>query len=187
VQWWCAARGRAWTWSWQAYPGVWLFVIALGAAYWRAARGWGPTAGLRGRPGWFVAGLIGLWVALDWPIGALGAGYLASVHMLQFVLIGLVAPPLLLLGIPPGRPDLRHPASIRLVRMATQPLVALILFSVVIVVTHLPSVVDTLMASQLGSFAVDMAWLAAGIAFWWPVVLDRQSGPASGIRSRSAT
>ncbi len=181
MQWWCAARGTAWTWSWQAYPGVWLLVFALGAAYWRAARGWGPVGGCsRGRPGWFVAGLIGLWVALDWPIGALGAGYLASVHMLQFVLIGLVVPPLLLLGIPPGRPELRHRASRRLARLVTQPLVALILFNVVIVITHLPSVVDTLMASQLGSFAVDMAWLAGGIAFWWPVVLDRPERPGFG-------
>ncbi len=180
MQWWCAARGSAWTWSWQAYPGVWLLVFALGAAYWRAARGWGSTGGSRGHPGWFVAGLIGLWVALDWPIGALGAGYLASVHMLQFVLIGLVVPPLLLLGIPPGKPELRHRQSMRLARIATQPLVALILFNVVIVITHLPSVVDTLMASQLGSFSVDMAWLAAGITFWWPVVLDRPERPGFG-------
>ena len=29
MQWWCAAQGVPWTWRWQAYPGVWLFVLAL--------------------------------------------------------------------------------------------------------------------------------------------------------------
>ena len=31
--WWCSARDVAWTWSWQAYPGVWLLVAAVGSAY----------------------------------------------------------------------------------------------------------------------------------------------------------
>jgi cytochrome c oxidase assembly factor CtaG len=36
--------------------------------------------------------------------------------------------------------------------------------------THLPAIADPLMASQLGSFAIDMAWLGAGMLFWWPLV-----------------
>lgn len=195
MQWWCAARGSAWTWSWQAYPGVWLFVLVIGFAYWRsfgARRGPRPregpgaasaTAGSgvppRGWPGWFAAGLLCLWIALDWPIGALGAGYLAGVHMLQFVLIALVAPPLMMLGVPPGRPRLRA-GSGTLLRLATQPLIALALFNLVIIVTHLPSVVDSLMASQLGSFLIDLLWLAGGVLFWWPIILDSPARPSFG-------
>ena len=196
MQWWCAARGSAWTWSWQAYPGVWLFVLAIGLAYWRffglgrrltarhggahaertaAGRGVPP----RGWPGWFLAGLLCLWLGLDWPIGALGAGYLASVHMLQFVLIALVAPPLILLGVPAGRPELRA-GSRGLLRMATHPLIALVLFNLVIIFTHLPSVVDSLMASQLGSFLIDMVWLTGGVVFWWPIILDSPARPGFG-------
>jgi putative membrane protein len=37
-------------------------------------------------------------------------------------------------------------------------------------VTHWPSVVDGLMRTQLGSFALDAAWLAAGVLFWWPLI-----------------
>lgn len=48
----------------------------------------------------FSSGLLVLWAALDWPLGPLGASYLASVHVLQFLLIALVAPPLLLAGLP---------------------------------------------------------------------------------------
>lgn len=195
MQWWCAARGTAWTWTWQAYPGVWLFVLVVGLAYWRLfGRGWSPVAqreagseesgsepGVppRGWPGWFVAGVLCLWLALDWPIGALGAGYLASVHMLQFVLIALVAPPLMLLGIPAGRPELR-PRSRGLARLATHPLITLVAFNLVIIFTHLPSVVDSLMASQLGSFLVDMVWLAGGLVFWWPIILDSPARPGFG-------
>jgi len=196
MQWWCAARGSAWTWSWQAYPGVWLFVLAIGLAYWwffglgsrpdaRQGRthAEGTAAGLglpaRGWPGWFLAGLLCLWLALDWPIGALGAGYLASVHMLQFVLITLIAPPLMLLGVPAGRPELRA-GSRSLLRLATHPLVALVLFNLVIILTHLPSVVDTLMASQLGSFLIDLVWLAGGVVFWWPIILDSPARPGFG-------
>jgi cytochrome c oxidase assembly factor CtaG len=32
--------------------------------------------------------------------------------------------------------------------------------------------VDDLMVSQLGSMAIDLLWLVAGLIFWWPVVLD---------------
>ncbi len=192
MQWWCAARGSAWTWSWQPYPGVWLFILAIGFTYWLSARGWraaaprarpAPTSPRddwrRGRSGWFAGGLFCLWVALDWPLGALGAGYLASVHMLQFVLIALVAPPLLLLGIPAGRP-LTGESADRLLRLVTHPLIALVLFNLIIILTHLPSVVDSLMTLQPGSFAIDLLWLLGGVAFWWPVILDRPSRPRFG-------
>ena len=197
MQWWCAARGSAWTWSWQAYPGVWLFVLVRSASRTGGSldSGGGCSLGLggahaegtpagrgvppRGWPGWFLAGLLCLWLGLDWPVGALGAGYLASVHMLQFVLIALVAPPLILLGVPPGRPELRA-GSRGLLRLATHPLIALVLFNLVIIFTHLPSVVDSLMASQLGSFLIDMVWLAGGMVFWWPIILDRPARPGFG-------
>ena len=125
----------------------------------------------------YGGGLLLLWAALDWPVGTLGAGYLASAHMVQFLLIALIAPPLLLLGLRPllsahGR-AWGHP----LVRLASHPVFTLALFTAILGATHWPAVVDGLMASQLGSFALDMAWLAAGILFWWPVVMDVPERP----------
>lgn len=119
----------------------------------------------------FAAGLLFLWLALDWPLGALGAGYLASAHMVQFLFIALVAPPLLLTGLPAAayRPLTRRPALVRVLRVLTHPLVALAFFNVVLVTTHWPSVVDGLMGSQLGSFFLDLAWLGAGFVLWWPL------------------
>jgi putative membrane protein len=170
VQWWCSAQGEAWDWSWRAYPGVWLFIVLLAMGLWRVHR----RAGAVVQP-WRVSvmgqGILALWIALDWPIGALGGGYLASVHMLQFLLIALVAPPLLLLGI-------HHEVWERLAKRGapqwlaavTKPLIGLIALNAVMLVTHLPAIADPLMASQLGSFAIDMAWLSAGMLFWWPLV-----------------
>ncbi|HSR41165.1 MAG TPA: cytochrome c oxidase assembly protein [Longimicrobiales bacterium] len=177
MQWWCAAQGIPWEWSWRPYPGVWLFVALLAGAY-GLGGGWGEEVPPRRRLA-FGSGLLVLWAALDWPVGALGAGYLASVHMVQFLLIALVAPPLLLLGVAPlvdrgggergdGRPA---PWTSRAARFVTHPLVTLSAFTVLLAVTHWPPVVDGLMASQPGSFALDVTWLGAGLLFWWPVVM----------------
>jgi putative membrane protein len=176
VSFWCSATGTAWTWQWRAYPGVWLFIIVLAVAMWAWNRAGARAAGRPQRPAHplFVGGLVILWLSLDWPIGALGAGYLASVHMLQFLLMALVAPPMLVMGPSPEAVALlEEPGPLRaLVRRLVAPFPALVLFSVVVLLTHLPAVVDTLMATQLGSMAIDLLWIAAGCVFWWPVIRD---------------
>ena len=182
MQWWCAAQGVAWSWAWRPYPGVWLFIGALLAGWWMLAGG--REASSRRRVS-FLIGLGLLWIALDWPIGALGSGYLASIHMVQFLVIALLAPPLLLIGLSPARLERgsRRPwfAAIRAV---TVPLVALLAFNVMVVATHWPGLVDGLMSSQLGSFALDAAWLAGGLILWWPVVcpVPRRPRFPAGIR-----
>lgn len=183
MTWWCSARSTAWTWAWQAYPGVWVLVGLLLAAYLVLERRVGAAS--PHRRAWFFGGLATLWIALDWPIGALGAGYLASVHMVQYLLIALLAPALLLRGIPEAawarvrgsnRPN--HPKTTGALRLATHPLVTLAVFAVVVHYTHLPSVVDGLMATQWGSFLIDMLWLVGGLLFWWPIVAPVPSRPA---------
>lgn len=181
MQFWCAANGAAWEWTWKAYPGVWLFMILLAVAMLRWNRAGARRAGTTMPPihPLFVVGLLVLWLALDWPIGALGAGYLASVHMLQFLLVALVAPPLLLRGVQgPALAMLAGESTqARVFRRLTSPLLALSLFNVTVLLTHVPAVVDGLMTTQLGSFLIDMLWLASGMLFWWPVVLDVPAHP----------
>ena len=41
-----------------------------------------------------------IWLASDWPLHDLAENYLYSAHMVEHLLISLVAPPMLLLGIP---------------------------------------------------------------------------------------
>lgn len=170
MQWWCSAQGLAWSWTWRPYLGVWILVALLVAGYVRLARRSGGVPPARAAS--FAAGVACLWAALDWPVGALAAGYLASVHMVQFLLVALVAPPLLLHSIPdPAWERLaRRPRLVRALTPATRPLVASVVFNALVWLTHWPRVVDALMGSQAGSFAIDMLWILAGVFFWWPVV-----------------
>lgn len=124
---------------------------------------------------------MALWVALDWPVGAL-SGYLASAHMLQYLLTALVAPPLLLLGVPSGAWArlAARPQAVRVLRFVTHPLIAIAIFQLILFYTHLPSVVDRLMVTQLGSLAIDTLWLGGGLLFWWPVVAPVPDRPRFG-------
>ncbi|MBM4187743.1 MAG: cytochrome c oxidase assembly protein [Gemmatimonadetes bacterium] len=162
VTWWCAATGLPWAWEWRAYPGVWIFVALLAVVYSRTFR----VAGHRiaDRHAAFGIGLV--WLALDWPLGALG-GYLASAHTGQFILLALAAPPFLLLAC---RPALERAPVRSALRFLAHPLPAFAIYNTVMLITHIPRVVDALMPSQVGSLIIDLAWMAGGFALWWPAV-----------------
>lgn len=182
MTWWCSAQGTPWTGAWQAYPGVWLFLLLLllGRA-WLTYR-FPPWAADRRRAVVFGGAVVALWLALDWPVGALGAGYLLSAHQLQYVLIVMVAAPLLILGLPPA--TLAEAVATRgarsVIARVTRPALALIVCNAIVVVTHLPEVVDGLMPTQWGSMIIDLSWLAAGLLLWWPAI-----SPVPGMNSLS--
>jgi len=83
--------------SWPFDPTVYAGLIALYLGHaWLASRADDaqPKHTL-----YFGLGLVALWVALETPIDTISDHYLDSVHMLQHVLLGFVAPPLMLLGL----------------------------------------------------------------------------------------
>lgn len=170
--WWCVALERPWTWAWIPYPGVWVAMVVPLALYARAVRR-RPGETDRRQVRSFVAGIAVLWLASDWPLGTLGAGYLASAHVVQFLLYAFAAVPLLLRGIPAwlGREALARTRLERPVRALTGSLlVSGIVYNVLLVATHAPVTVNTLRTSQLGSFAMDVAWIVAGLVLWMPVL-----------------
>ena len=171
MQWWCSASGQSWTWAWRAYPGVWLIVAALAYGYWHFTRGDKRAAG------WI--GIAIIWLSLDWPIGPLAAGYTASAHALQFILMTMIAAPLLLMGMAPYAPERIRPGGVthRLLKVLTQPIFAAVTFNVITAATHVPFVVDFFMPSQAGAFLIDMLWLFAGLSLWWPVLVDVPERP----------
>ena len=179
MTWWCAATDLPWTWTWRAYPGVWLFVAAVVGGYaWalirlqpaRLAGDDQPTT--RKEIALFVLGALTLWAATDWPVGALAAGYLLSARTLQYLLYVLVAPPLLLLGTPRWllRRLLRGRVAFRLARVLSRPLVPLLVYNAVLIAVHLPPVVNAVAGSQLLSFGLDLLVIASGLVFWWPAL-----------------
>lgn len=188
VQWWCSATGQPWTWRWRAYPGIWLVVVGAWFVFDRLRKPRPtterapasndlesvPTHGRPWAPALEAAGILLLWLTLDWPVGPLGAGYLASVHAVQFIMLAMVVPPLLLLSV--NRSTVRQYLDARPLRRSvlsvlTHPLVAAGMFTIIMVVTHAPVVVDGLMSKQLGAMALDLAWFISGIWLWWPIII----------------
>lgn len=176
VSFWCSTITSPWSWSPRLYPGVWLVVGLMSGSYLvsmsRRARSGASTPHRRRQTAQFLAGVVVVWAASDWPIGLLGASYLSSVHMIQFMMYTLIAAPLLLLGTPEwmARRILGRLRLYRVVGRAARPLVAGIVFNLVMVVTMAPVTTDALRASQFGSFAMDVVWLVAGLVLWLPIV-----------------
>ena len=174
MQWWCAATGFPWTWTWQWYPGVHLLLIILAFGWYRFGQ---VHRWSRYPRGWFAVAWLTLLATLDWPIGKLGAGYLASVHTGQFLLLTLLVGPALIRSIPPDGWSALAPDGSkrsRLLRTMSRPLPGLLVYTTLVITTHFPAVVDTAMSSQLGSLSIDLAWLTAGLVLWWPILAPRE-------------
>lgn len=188
ISWWCTALARPWTWEWIPYPGIWVAVAIPLVLYWRAVRRHaGPIDAMKGAQ--FTVGMLVLWGATDWPLGTLGAGYLASAHMTQFLLYTLVASPLLLLGTPEW---LARAIASRLhiervvVWLGGSLVAAALLYNTVLLTTHAPGTVELLRNSQLGSFAMDVLWLAAGLTLWLPVLSPLPEGHSQSSWAKMA-
>ncbi|HVB77885.1 MAG TPA: cytochrome c oxidase assembly protein [Candidatus Nitrosotalea sp.] len=123
----------------------------------------------RARHLWFGAGLALIWLALETPIDTVGDRSLQSVHMLQHVLLGLVAPPMLLLGLD-AHAARRLLARIPLLERVCSPLWAQLIAALVMVGWHLPPLYDLTARSAPVHVLEHLSFIAAGIAFWWPVL-----------------
>ncbi len=113
-----------------------------------------------------------LWLASDWPIHDLAERYLFSMHMVQHMLMTLVAAPLLVAGIPVWLwRDILRPAPIRTVwRFLTRPVVALIVFNSVLLFMHWPAVVELAVTSELAHFGLHVLAVFTALVMWWPIV-----------------
>jgi putative membrane protein len=183
MRWWCSAVEVPWSWAPRPYLGVWLLCVGLALWYglaWRAHRRAGaePTDRDASYMRRFAGGIVALWIASDWPVGALAGGYLMSLHMTQYLLYTLAAAPLLMLGTPEWLADavLDRLHLQKVWSVLSRPLVAVIVSNVVLVSTHSPFAVDRFRSTQLGSFAMDMIWLLSGLVLWGPVINPVRSG-----------
>lgn len=183
MSWWCVTLTEPWSWSPRVYPGIWASVLVLLVPYLVAMRRrTGPNPGAGRKVAFFLAGVAIYWIATDWPLGTLGAGYLASAHMVQFLLYTLGAAPLILLGTPEwmARRLLGRLRAYRVVSALAKPLVAGVVFNAILLLTHAPMTVDTFRSSQWGSFALDVAWLLGGLLLWTPII-----SPLPELQARS--
>lgn len=116
---------------------------------------------------WYGAGLATLFIALQSPIDVGGDRYLFSLHMLQHVLLAMVAPPLLLLGL--AGLDLRRFALARWGILVT-PWLAAILFNAALLVWHLPQLYDATLRNGPLHVLEHLTFFGTGLLFWWPLI-----------------
>ncbi len=117
-----------------------------------------------------VAGLVTVALSLEAP-GLSNVSSLAW-HVSGHALLVLVAPPLLLLGIPRALAwdAIPTPRRARAVRMLTHPVFAAITSEVVVLGLHVPSFYTPLQHSVGWHTLEHLLLLVMGLLFWWPVV-----------------
>jgi cytochrome c oxidase assembly factor CtaG len=117
---------------------------------------------------YFGLGLVTLWVALETPIDIISDHYLDSVHMLQHVLLGFIAPPLMLLGLSPDMAGVlsRFP----FVRAITEPIAAQVVASAVMIAWHVPALYDATLRSESLHVVEHLTFIGSGLVLYWPVL-----------------
>ncbi|MGW8313916.1 MAG: cytochrome c oxidase assembly protein, partial [Desulfuromonadales bacterium] len=157
--------------AWSCYPSVIGGVLVLLVVYLAVTRLRPPP-----RFAWFALGLLTIVVALLSPLDILSDQYLFSAHMIQHLLLVLVAPPLLLAGLPelPVRQLMTRKIPGCIEKCLGYPLVAWILGIGTLWIWHLPALYSQTLADQRVHIAEHLSFLVTGTVFWWPLV-----GPAA--------
>jgi cytochrome c oxidase assembly factor CtaG len=182
--------------SWPFDPWV---EVPLGLAAVVYVRGWlqlhrrVPERFGAGRLVAFCSGIVAISTALTSPLHSLGAQVLQA-HMVQHLLLMMVAPPLLWLGAPllpmlSGLPKpLLHrwisplfawPPFTRSCRWLVRPYVAWVVYVGSTWVWHTPALYERAIASEYWHYAQHACFLAAALVFWWPVVQPWPSRPVA--------
>jgi len=176
--------------SWTLPPAVVVPAVAVALLYLRGVRRMSASF-----PRWRVAAFLGgvgmLVVAVASPLDAF-AGLLLSAHMLQHVILMMVAPPLILLGAP-GVPLLRGlPVGIakdglgpflawrrlrRLGDLVVHPAFAWLAFVGCTWAWHVPAAFQLALRSPRWHEAEHAAFLATALLLWFPVVQPWPSRP----------
>ena len=151
-----------WPFDWTVYAG--LVVLFFGHAW--LARGAADAQGKHTTS--FLAGLVTLWIALETPIDTVSDHYLDSIHMLQHVLLGFVAPPLILLGLSPYM--VARLARIPGVSALAEPVPAQVTAAAVMIAWHLPPLYDATLDNESLHIVEHLTFIAAGVVLFWPVL-----------------
>jgi putative membrane protein len=152
--------------AWPFDPSVYIGLILFWAGYLVLARSF-PHSRLE--EAFFGLGVVTIWVALETPIDTVSDCCLQSVHMLQHVLLGVVAPPLLLLGLSPSMAAFVASRT-RGLRVVMEPVPAQLVSAAVMIAWHLPALYDLTLQYEAVHIAEHLTFIAAGLFFWWPVI-----------------
>jgi len=173
--------------SWSIPPAA-SFALALTALLY--LRGWFllRRAGLPFLPLWravsFILGLLSLWSALASPLDTF-SGFVLTAHMVQHMILMMVAPPLILLGAPLiplvrglpifaarefAGPFLNWPPANRVGNALTNPVVAMLLMGATMFAWHTPKLYELALASGSWHEVEHTCFFLTSLLFWWPVI-----------------
>ncbi|HEX4117141.1 MAG TPA: cytochrome c oxidase assembly protein [Solirubrobacteraceae bacterium] len=176
--------------SWQLDPAVLVVCAATAGLY-----GWGVIRSPKHWPLWqtvsFIAGLLVLMTALESGIDRY-SDELLSVHVVQHLLLILAAPALLLWGAPvrlalsacspAGRNMVGAVLHQRWVRVLTRPACGFVLFTIVVLGTHLSGLYEVALRDQTVHAFEHAAYFWSGIIFLLPILAaDPVPRPPSAI------
>lgn len=166
-------------WRFQPNVEVYLLVAFLVGAYIYMVRVVGPGAVRDGQPiitrrnvTSFAGAMVLLFAASTWPIHQIGEEYLYSAHMLQHMMLSYLMPPLVLLATPEWllRVLVGNGRLYRAVCFAARPVIAGVAFNIIVMVTHIPGVVNASTTNGALHYAVHLLVVLSAILMWMPVV-----------------
>jgi cytochrome c oxidase assembly factor CtaG len=169
-----------WNWQPSIVIGLALLVVAyLGAAGVFRDRFPESRPVPRAQLASFLAGAFTLLFALVSPLDEISDHYLFSAHMVQHLLLTLVAPPLLLMGTPGWilRPLLRYRAVYRACRILTMPILAFALFNLNFLIWHVPFLYEATLENENIHIVEHLLFISTAILNWWPILSSLAEWP----------
>jgi len=166
-------------WRYQWHPEVWVLIGFLTVAYVYMVRVIGPRAVPAGQSvvtrfnvGCFIGAMVMLWIASDWPMHDIGEEYLYSAHMLQHMMLSYFLPPLVLMATPEWllRVLVGNGRVYRVLAFMCRPVFAAIAFNTIIIITHIPGVVNASVDSGPLHYSLHFAVVTLSLLMWMPVV-----------------
>lgn len=155
--------------------GGWLYALLAGP--WRKALGGGAfPVGLAVR---FYTGLLIFYLTVGSPLDQVGERYLFWAHMIQHLLLVYPAALLVLSGIPDWmiRPVTAQPVLRRILGVVTQPVVACLIYIVVLSAWHIPGLYDLALRDKAVHILQHLSFFLSAIVMWWPIASPSKELP----------
>ena len=105
--------------------------------------------------------------------------YLFSAHMFQHVLLTLIAPPLLIVGLPGWliRPLLRINLLFRFAKLITHPILAFSIFNLMFSIWHIPSLYNLSVTNHSIHITEHLIFIVTAVIMWWPLMSNMPELP----------
>ena len=166
--------------AFQWHPEVWLLVAFLIGAYVYSIRVIGPRAVPAGQQIvsrtnviCFAGAMLVLWGASDWPVHDIAEQYLYSAHMLQHMALSYFMPPLAVMATPTwlARAMIGDGRAYKAMKWLTHPVVAAVLFNGVVMIVHIPLLVNASVSSSnpLLHYSMHVLIVSTALLMWMPV------------------